>query len=234
MGKIKIGASTLSVDQSMLAYEVGRAERGGVDFIHIDFIDGRFGPRVITVGLTAIERLTKHVKIPVRVHCYVADPHNTIDEYLEISCESITVHVEASPFLYYIAQKVHEAGKKVGVALLPPTPPSSIEYILNEIDLVEILGIDPIGLGGQSFIKSMLRKIKRVKEMMEDVGVDVEICVDGGVNKFTIHEIVGAGADSIVAGTAIYGADNIEEAVKELRRISEEALKSRERARRLS
>lgn len=228
MGRIKIGASTLSVDQSMLAYEVGRAERGGVDFIHIDFIDGRFGPKVPTVGLTAIKDLTKHVEIPVRVHCYVAEPHNTIDEYLEIGCESITVHVEASPFLYYIAKRIHEAGKKVGIALLPPTPPSSIEYILNEIDYVEILGIDPIGLGGQRFIKSMLRKIQRVKEMIENVGFNVAIDVDGGVNKFTIREIVEAGADSIVAGTAIYGVDNIEEAVKELKRISEEALRIRE------
>jgi len=231
VGRIKIGASTLSVDQSMLAYEVERAERSGVDFIHMDFIDGSFGPKAVTVGLTAIKHLTKHVKIPIRVHCYVAEPHNTIDEYLEIDCESITVHVEASPFLYYISQKVHEAGKKVGVALLPPTPPSSIEYILNEIDHVEILGIDPIGLGGQRFIKSMLRKIKRVKEIIENAEVDVEICVDGGVNKSTIRDIVKAGADSIVAGTAIYATDNIEEAVKELKRISEEALKSRERTR---
>jgi ribulose-phosphate 3-epimerase len=213
---IKIAPSILSADFSILAEEVHKVEAAGADLLHIDIMDGHFVPN-ITFGPPIVAAIRKTTKLPFDVHLMIANPQDFIDAFVKAGADIITVHVEAAPHLHRVIQKIKEHGIKAGVVLNPATPLSSIEEILPSVDMVLLMSVNP-GFGGQKFIPSTLAKIKRLKQMITEQNLAVDIEVDGGVNNETVKEIIEAGANILVAGSAVYGAKDTQKAICELRR----------------
>lgn len=212
---IKIAPSILSADFSRLAEEVKRVEEGGADLLHIDVMDGHFVPN-ITIGPLVVASLQGKTKLPFDVHLMIENPDNYIDAFYKAGAQIINVHAEATVHLHRTIQNIKEKGIKAGVSLNPATPLSFIEYILDEVDMVLLMSVNP-GFGGQAFIKGVLPKIEKLKAMIEERGLKVDIQVDGGVNKETAPLVIEAGANILVAGSAVYGSNNIKEAISCLR-----------------
>ncbi|OLN22827.1 ribulose-phosphate 3-epimerase [Domibacillus antri] len=218
---IKIAPSILSADFARLGEEVKDVERGGADYIHVDVMDGHFVPN-ITIGPLIVEAIRPVTKLPLDVHLMISHPDDYIESFAKAGADIITVHAEACPHLHRTIQLIRSFGVKAGVVLNPSTPENVLEYVLKDIDMVLLMTVNP-GFGGQSFIHSVVPKIRRVRQMIIDAGVDVDIEIDGGVNPETAKICAKAGANVLVAGSAIYNKEDRGAAIKEIRGAAENA-----------
>ena len=200
-----IAPSILSADFGRLADEVRAIEEGGCDLVHVDVMDGRFVPN-ITIGPLVVEAVKKRATRPLDVHLMIVEPERYVDAFVAAGADILTVHVEASPHLHRTLQQIRKAGARPAVALNPSTPLSTIEYVLEDLDMVLVMSVNP-GFGGQSFIPAALRKIRALREMADARGLhDLWIEVDGGIGPQNVAEVARAGANVFVAGSAVFGA----------------------------
>ena len=213
----KIAPSILSADFSRLGEEVQRIEDAGADFIHVDVMDGHFVPN-ITIGPFILEAVKKKTSLPLDVHLMIEHPEQYISEFADAGADVITVHVEACTHLHRTIQAIKEKGKRAGVSVNPATPLVLIEYVLNDIDLLLIMSVNP-GFGGQKFIPSMLDKIKKARQMVDRIEVKVSIEVDGGVKLDNIGEVASAGADIFVSGSGVFGTKDYKKTIDEMKRM---------------
>ena len=213
---IKISPSILSADFARLGAEIRTVEQAGADYIHVDVMDGHFVPN-ITIGAPVVQALRQVTALPLDVHLMIENPDLYIPDFAAAGADIITVHQEACPHLHRTIQLIHSLGKKAGVSINPATPASTLEVIMDEVDLVLVMSVNP-GFGGQSFIASMLPKIKQLRQMIERSGRIIELEVDGGVKADNIGEIADAGADVFVAGSAVFNAPDYSAAIAALRR----------------
>jgi ribulose-phosphate 3-epimerase len=211
----KIAPSILSADFSCLGEEVKRIDLAGADLVHIDVMDGQFVPN-ITFGPPVIKSLRKVTELPFDVHLMIESPERYIEDFVKAGADYITVHAESTTHLHRTLQLIKSFGIKAGVVLNPATSLDVLEYVLEEVDLVLIMTVNP-GFGGQSFIDSTKEKIKRLRKIIDERKLPIEIQVDGGVKLNNIAEIAECGADIFVAGSAVYGAEDIEATIKEMK-----------------
>ncbi len=214
---MKIAPSILSADFAALGEAMARVEAGGADQLHMDVMDGRFVPN-ITIGPPVIESIRKRTRLPLDVHLMIVEPERYIETFVGAGADLVTVHAEACTHLNRILHQIREAGAKAGVALNPSTPPEAIEWVLDDLDLVLVMSVNP-GFGGQSFIPTSIAKVRQVKSLIGKR--PVEISVDGGVNRDKAAPLAQAGATVLVAGTAVFGAQDPAQAVKDLRSASD-------------
>ncbi len=218
----KIAPSILSADFSRLGDEVRAVAAAGADYIHIDVMDGHFVPN-ITIGPLIVDAVRKVTTLPLDVHLMIENADRYIPDFAKAGADIIVVHAEASVHLHRTIQLIKSLGKKAGVSLNPATPLSALDYVLDELDLVLLMTVNP-GFGGQSFIEACLPKIHALRAMLDRRGCDAELEVDGGVKIDNIDRIAHAGADVFVAGSAVFGSDNYEATIKELKRRAKEPI----------
>lgn len=212
---IKIAPSILAANFSKLAEEVIEVEKAGADIIHIDVMDGHFVPN-ITMGAIVVEALRPVTKLPLDVHLMIQNPDAYIEQFAKAGADYITVHVEACPHLHRTLQLIRSTGAKSGVVLNPHTPLESILHVLDQVDMVLFMTVNP-GFGGQKFIHSVLPKVKQLSTIIKEQNLPIEIEIDGGVDEETIIPCVEAGATILVAGSAIFSKDNRAEALQQIR-----------------
>lgn len=212
---IKLAPSILSADFSRLGEQVKLVEDAGVEYLHIDVMDGHFVPN-ITIGPLVVEALRPHSKLVFDVHLMIENPDRYIEDFVRAGADIISVHVETCPHLHRTIQNIMASGAKAAVALNPATPLNTIEYVLSYLDMVLLMTVNP-GFGGQKFIPEVLPKISALAEMIKNTGRSIDIQVDGGVTPQNAGEVVKAGANVLVAGSAIFAAPDIPGAVKALR-----------------
>ena len=200
--RIRIAPSILAADFAKLGDEVRAAAQAGADYIHVDVMDGHFVPN-ITIGPGAVKALRGCTEIPFDVHLMIAPADPYIAAFAEAGADIITVHPEAGPHLHRTVQLIKSLGKKAGVSLNPATPVEAVTHLLGEIDLVLAMTVNP-GFGGQKYIASVTDKIAALRAMIDETGRDIDLEVDGGVNADTAREAIAAGADVLVAGTAVF------------------------------
>ncbi|KAB7708010.1 ribulose-phosphate 3-epimerase [Bacillus aerolatus] len=216
---VKIAPSILSADFAKLGEEIKEVEAGGADWIHIDVMDGHFVPN-ITIGPLIVEAVRPLTKLPLDIHLMIENPDRYIEEFARAGADYITVHAEACPHLHRTIQLIRSTGAKPGVVLNPATPAYVLQHILEEIDLVLLMAVNP-GFGNQPFIHSVRPKIREVKEMIESKRLDVLIEIDGGVNIETAKLCTDAGADVLVAGSAIYDQKDRKQAIADIKQSTQ-------------
>jgi len=215
-GPIKIAPSILSADFSRLGEQVAEAEAGGADMIHIDIMDGHFVPN-LTFGSIVVQSIRSWTSLPFDLHVMIAEPDAFIPEFAKSGADSITVHAEACTHLHKVVQQIKEEGKRASVAISPATPISAIEEILDELDQVLVMTVNP-GFGGQAFIGSVVPKIARMRALIDERGLKTDLQVDGGISVATADTVVQAGANVLVAGSAVYNKDStVAESIKKIR-----------------
>ena len=200
--QIKIAPSILSADFSRLGEQVAEAERGGADAIHIDIMDGNFVPN-ITMGPVIVQAIRRHTNLPFDLHLMIDAPDRYIADFAAAGADTITVHAEACVHLHSVVHQIRAAGKRPSVAISPATPVSAIEEIIADLDQVLVMTVNP-GFGGQAFIEAMLGKISRVRALIEERGLAADLQVDGGISAATAAAVASAGANVLVAGSAVY------------------------------
>ena len=203
---VRIAPSVLSADFAKLGEEMAMLEAGGAHLIHVDVMDGRFVPN-ITFGAKVIETLRRLTALPLDVHMMVVEPERYFEDFASAGASGLTIHAEVAPHLNRQLSRIRELGCAAGVALNPSTPVSAIGDVLDDLDLLLVMSVNP-GVGGQSFIKHSLNRIAVARQMLDAVGSRATLEVDGGINRETIVECWRAGADMFVAGSAIFGAVN--------------------------
>ncbi|MCH1623827.1 ribulose-phosphate 3-epimerase [Fredinandcohnia quinoae] len=215
---IKIAPSILSANFSKLAEEIIDVENGGADYIHIDVMDGHFVPN-ITIGPLIVEAVRPITSLPLDVHLMIENPDQYIPAFAKAGADYISVHVEACPHLHRTIQLIKSFGVKAGVVLNPATSLQSILHIIDDIDLVLLMTVNP-GFGGQAFIKSVLPKIQEISGLVKERNLSIEIEVDGGVNEETAKLCISAGANVLVAGSAVYNQTDRKKAISLIRGCS--------------
>ncbi|MDF2499918.1 MAG: ribulose-phosphate 3-epimerase [Anaerosporomusa subterranea] len=214
---IQIAPSILSADFARLEHEILKVETAGADLLHIDVMDGHFVPN-LTFGPPVVKAIRKVTQLPFDVHLMVDKPEEYVRPFAEAGANIITIHAEATPHLHRVVQSIKEHRIQAGVALNPATPLCVIEEVLNDLDLILIMSVNP-GFGGQKFISSSLKKIRRLKTMLMQINSPALIEVDGGVTSENVAQLKDAGADILVAGTAIYGAVDCQAAIASLKKV---------------
>lgn len=202
--RIRIAPSLLSADFSRLADEVAMCESGGADWLHVDVMDGQFVPN-LTFGAKVIETVRKLTRLPLDVHLMVVQPEKYFEDFVGAGASGLTIHVEASPHLHRQLQRIRELGCSPGVALNPSTGLETVREVLVDIDLLLVMTVNP-GFGGQQFIPQMLSKIARARDLLDAAGSGATLEVDGGISRVTIAPAHEAGADTFVAGNAVFTA----------------------------
>lgn len=216
--EIQIAPSILSADFSRLGEEIRAVDEAGADIIHIDVMDGHFVPN-ITIGPLVVQAARAVTSKVLDVHLMISDADRYVDAFAAAGADWITVHVEGCSHLQRTVSRIRELGKRPGVVLNPATSLATLDYILEEIDLVMLMSVNP-GFGGQSFIPSTLGKIRQLRQRIEEMRLSVEIEIDGGVSGKTIEDIAAAGANIFVAGSAVYGSNNYRETIAALRKTA--------------
>jgi ribulose-phosphate 3-epimerase len=211
----KIAPSILSADFTRLGEEVRAVEKAGADYIHIDVMDGHFVPN-ITIGPMIVKAARQVTTLPLDVHLMILNPDQFIDDFVKAGADLITVHTEALDHLHRSIQYIRSAGAKPAVSLNPATPLQVIEYILEDLDMVLVMTVNP-GFEGQAFIHEVIPKIERLKEMIDERGLNIEVEVDGGIGPENIHLASSAGADVFVAGSAIFHSNDYAGTIKRMR-----------------
>lgn len=212
----KIAPSILSADFARLLEDVRKVEKAGCEYLHIDVMDGHFVPN-ITIGPLIVKSLKKEdIDMVFDVHLMIENPDLYIKDFADAGADIIVVHQEACTHLHRTIQNIKSHGKKAGVALNPATPIETIKHVLKDLDMVLIMTVNP-GFGGQSFIEGMIEKIKELKSFMDANGIEVDIQVDGGIKPQNVKKVIDAGANIVVAGSAIFGAEDIDKRVVEFR-----------------
>ena len=212
---VRIAASILAADFSALGEAVATAEQGGADLIHVDVMDGHFVPN-ITIGPPVVRAIKRVTSLPLDVHLMITDPARYLTTFAEAGADFLSVHVEATPHLHKTLTEIKELGGKAGVALNPSTPASVLNEIATEVDFVLVMSVNP-GFGGQKFIPRTLTKIDTIQGILEKAKNAASIEVDGGLNQSNVRDVVAAGADMLVAGSAIFGSPDPSQAIETLR-----------------
>jgi ribulose-phosphate 3-epimerase len=214
---VRISPSILSADFARLGEEVRAVDEAGADWIHVDVMDGHFVPN-ITIGPGVVKALRPHSAKPFDVHLMISPVDPFLAAFAEAGADIITVHPEAGPHLHRTLQQIRSLGKKAGVSLNPATPAKMLDYVLEDVDLVLVMSVNP-GFGGQSFIDSQLRKIEAIRKKIDALGKPIDLEVDGGIDAKTAPRVIAAGADALVAGTATFrgGPDRYAANIRELR-----------------
>ena len=226
MRRIEIHPSLLSADFANLGKDVGAAHECGADAIHCDIMDGHFVPN-ITFGPLVVAAIRPFTPLPLCCHLMIEQPERYIEEFVEAGANEITVQAEACIHLHRVLQHIRAAGAKCGVAVNPSTPLAAVENVITDMDLLLIMTVNP-GFGGQSFIETMVPKIAQARRMVDDANADMDIAVDGGIDVTTAPEVVRAGANVLIAGTAVFDNQTpVREACAALRRSAEAAFDAR-------
>jgi ribulose-phosphate 3-epimerase len=212
---VKIAPSILSADFARLGEEIKDVEKGGADYIHVDVMDGHFVPN-ITIGPLIVEAIRPITKLPLDVHLMIENPDQYIEAFAKSGANYITVHVESCKHLHRTIHYIKSLGVKAGVVLNPATPIETIQHVLSDVDMVLLMSVNP-GFGGQAFIPEVIQKIKTLRKMIDEKGLQVEIEIDGGVNEITGKLCIDAGATVLVAGSAIYNEKDRAKAIAALR-----------------
>src|SRR2546426_2036778 len=210
---MKIAPSILSADFAALGEEIARVEAGGADQLHVDVMDGRFVPN-LTIGPVVLAAIRKRTRLPLDVHLMIVEPERYLADFVHAGADVVTVHVEACPHLQRTLTQIRDLGARAGAALNPSTPPAALEYVLDDLDLVLVMSVNP-GFGGQKFIPSAYPKIRHVRTLLG--GRPVEVSVDGGVKVEHARPLAEHGATILVSGSAIFGAPDPAAVVKEMR-----------------
>jgi ribulose-phosphate 3-epimerase len=205
MPPVRIAPSILSADFARLGEEIAAVAAAGADFIHVDVMDGHFVPN-LTIGPAVIKAVRKATALPFDVHLMISPVDPFIDEYVKAGADILTAHPEAGPHLHRTLQAVRAAGARPGVALNPGTPAAAIEPVLGDVDLILVMTVNP-GFGGQAFIRSQLKKIEIIRKLIDISKREIMLEVDGGVNAETARDVIAAGADVLVAGSAVFKGD---------------------------
>jgi ribulose-phosphate 3-epimerase len=214
---MKIAPSILSADFAALAEGIARVEAGGADQLHVDVMDGHFVPN-LTIGPPVIECIRKRTRLPLDVHLMIDEPGRWVETYVRAGADLLTVHAEACTHLQRVLAQIRDAGARPGVALNPSTPPEAIAWVLDDLDLVLVMSVNP-GFGGQSFIPASLAKVRQVRNLIGPR--PVEVSVDGGVKTAQAGPLARAGASILVAGSAVFGHPDPGQAVRDLRNAAE-------------
>lgn len=212
---IDIAPSILSSDFSRLAEEIESVELGGATILHVDVMDGHFVPN-ITIGLPVVKSIASSTKLPIDAHLMISEPGRYAEQFVAAGAKMVSVHVEADPHLHRTLASIKAAGAYAGIAVNPATPLGAVEEALSFADYVLVMSVNP-GFGGQRFIPTSLDKVRRLRRKIDESGLNVRIEIDGGIDRGNIAEVVAAGAEIIVAGSAIFGAEDPQAAVRELR-----------------
>lgn len=215
---IAIAPSILAADFSKLGKEVEALEQAKADYIHIDVMDGHFVPN-ITIGPGVIRSIRNFTKLPFDVHLMIQPVEQHLEAFAQAGADIITVHIEAVTHLHRVVERIRSLGKKVGISLVPSTAPEAISWILPEVDLVLVMSVNP-GFGGQEFIPSTLQKIAAIRHMIDDTGKDILLEIDGGITAQNAKDVIDAGANIIVAGTAVFKG-NYKKNIEALKGIKE-------------
>jgi ribulose-phosphate 3-epimerase len=215
---IKLAASVLAADFSKIGEEVKAAEEGGADYIHLDVMDGHFVPN-ITIGRDMIKAVRKLTRLPLDVHLMVERPGDFIEDFAEAGADLLTVHVEGNAHLHRLLTRVREIGRKAGVALNPSTPLHLLTEVMDEMDLLLVMSVNP-GFSYQKFIETSIAKIERARKMIDASGKNILLEVDGGIDETNIARVHAAGADIVVSGGAVFKAKDIRRRVRELKDLT--------------
>ena len=217
---IDIAPSILSSDFSRLGQEIEAVERGGAAILHVDVMDGHFVPN-ITIGLPVVKSIARSTKLPIDAHLMISEPGRYAEQFVAAGAKMVSVHVEADAHLHRTLASIKSAGAQAGVVINPATPVVAVEEALDFADYVLVMSVNP-GFGGQRFIPTSLAKVRRLRRMIDERGLNVRIEIDGGIGRTNIAEVVAAGAEIIVAGSAIFGAPDPQVAVRDLREATVE------------
>ena len=212
---LRIAPSILSADFGRLAEEVRAVEAAGADWIHVDVMDGRFVPN-ITIGPLVVEAVRRATRLPIDAHLMIVEPERYVEAFAKAGADVVSVHAEVSPHLHRTLQAIRGAGARPAVALNPGTPLDCLEYVLGDAEMVLLMSVNP-GFGGQSYIPAVTEKIRRLRRMADERGQPLEIQVDGGIKASTVGAVAEAGANVLVAGTAVFGAPDYRAAISGIR-----------------